>query len=342
MSVSAPSDIQQPAEGFGEQVNSPIPGGQGAEFPMDGAGVATEDAYQPGELTSEPGPYEFNEDDINFLQSDEVREYLSENVPSGFMTETTHNERIAKLQQTKDSEVQNVRQQLNEMQGASAERAAQTTVIVNALRQAWQEAGYEPGSQEYQQREAAVMQAVQIATNEHKVQQQQQQQERGRFIAAHAAGINQMLQIAGISPMGNQQLTGMIYTHLNDVQNGRYQTGQEVEQAKMQLIQQAKEQFGQQASQQQVQPAPQPQLPQQSPQAQVQPAAQPRQNFGPGPGPRGGGGGAPVTYEQAYEEERARAIQQYGAWNAVPQSELNNLDFRAQMRAIGVDPNLAP
>lgn len=337
MSVSAPSDIQQPAGGFGGQVNPSIPDQQSSGFPTDGTGVAAEGMYDPNASTNEfEEPYVLNEDDINFLQSNEVREWLGSNVPQGFMTEAQHRERLAKAQSTTDSELNTVRSELSSMQEQRSELRSQMGLLVRALRQSWEDAGYTPGSEEYQQREAAVLQAIQTTTNAEKVQRQEQAQQRATLAAQNAASINQMLNLYGISPVGNPELIGAIRNHFDAVRTGRLSDPAQIEASRMAVVSNAVQQFRPQPVQQQ---APAQASPQQALQQQPQPQQRQRQNFGPGPGPRGGGGGAPPSYEDAYAEEQQRLVQQYGSWAKVPQPEIYAMDLRAQGRSLGLPPD---
>lgn len=327
MSVSAPSDIPQSDGGFDGAATPSIPDYRSGEFPMDGADVATEAPDYTSEPASEgavgPG---FTEDDVNFLQSDDVRTWLQENTPTGFLTEKQHEERLKTFQTTKDQEVSRTRQQLQQVQGEVQERQAQLATLVSALRSAWAEAGHEPGSQEYQQREAALLQQVQSQSNAAKVQQQQQGQQLAQFIAQHAATTNQLLNVAGLTPVGNPDLQNMIRGHIDNIRNGAYSTPDQIDSARARMIAEAKQKFAQAPVQQQP--------PASTPPTQTQ--QRPRPNFGPGPGPRGGGGGVPVSYEDAYEQGRQQLITQYGGWPKVPQSELENLDMHAQLRSLGV------
>lgn len=331
MSAGAPSDIQQGEAGFEEQASPSIPDYRSGEFPMGDAGVDAEMPEGTSEQASEGAAFEgFAEDDINFLQSDEVREYLRNNPPEGFLTKDQHEERIRNFQSSKDREVSTARRQLQQTRDNLSERETQLAVLVQGLRQAWQEAGYEPGSEEYQQREASVLQMVNNAVNERKVQTQQQTGQIAQYLAQHAANTNNLLNAAGLSTVGNPDLLQMVRSHIDRIRNQEFSSRDEVENAQARLIAEAKQRFGQSPQQQrppQGNPAPAP---------QGQPRQQPRQNFGPGPGPRGGGGASPPSYEDAYEQGRQQLIQQHGSWANVPQDDLMNLDMHARLRSLGI------
>ena len=85
MSMGATSDPAATGEGFGGQGSPAMPDLTGQPVPMDGAGFAIES--QPGDASVPPEAAEgvaFSDDDLAFLQSDEVRQWFAQNKPQGF------------------------------------------------------------------------------------------------------------------------------------------------------------------------------------------------------------------------------------------------------------------
>ena len=334
MSVSAAGDPAVTEEGFGGQGSPSMPDLTGQPVPMDGADVATEEQF--GDVSAPPDTAEgplFSDEDLAFLQSEEVAQWFAKNKPPGFWTEEEFQQHKANLQRQLDTQwqarVDAVQRQAEEQAGIAE---AQTRALVGMLYQAWQEQGLEPGTPEWQQREQQTAALAKAQVDQRKLQHYEGQRERNASIANHARAAYDELRAWGVNTENNAIAANAVRDYLVAIQRGQYQTPEEIAAARSALVRQVVKA----QAQPQAQPPQQPQQPQAQPPAQTQqPAAPARPDFGPMRSVRGAVGASARSGDDVYAAGRERLIQQYGDETKVPLSEWNKLDIEASMAQYG-------
>lgn len=339
MSVGQASDIQAEQPGFEGQASPSIPSVDPAGFPMDEADAALTEQDFTSEPASEGAEAPvFTDDDLAFLQSDEVRQYLSENVPDGFLSEGQHEERLRKFQSAKDSEIANLQRQSREqLDTAQATAKAQAAALVSELYRAWQEQGLDEGSDEWNQRMQRVLQSTQAYIDRDVADRSRQNTARTQLVSTEAQKTYEQLRAIGVELPQGHQGHQVVRQYLTALRNGEVADDQ-LEASRWNVIQyiMGMQQQGQGQPQQQQPPAQQPAQQQQAQPQQPVNSQQPRQQR-PNPGPmrsaRGGGGGAPRTVDELYEEGKQKLIEKYGGWEKVPQADLLKLDIDSAVAA---------
>lgn len=328
MSVSQSGDIQVGQVGFDGQASPSIPNADTSGFPTDEADAALTGQDITSEQASE-GADEFalSDDDVAFLQSEQVKEWLAQNTPQGFLSEQQHEERLRKFQSAKDTEIATLQRQSQEqLEERQAFVEAQSAALVGALYQAWQDAGLEPNSPEWNQRQQQVLEATQTRIDRATAQRTRSTSQRNQQIAEHARQTYELLRAYGVElPQGDPGHMA-IRQYLSQVQTGQIPQEQ-LQNAQANVIRQII------SSRSQAQPSPQQQQPQ--PQQPVTP--QQSQPTRPNPGPmrsvRGAGGGAGRTFDEIYDAGEQKLIQQYGDATKVPMSAWDALHVEASMQA---------
>lgn len=337
MSVGSSSDIGQAPVGFGEAATSTIPDqGQPGQFPMDatnaaltGQGVTSEPA---SEGADEPG---LTDDDLQWLQSEPVLNYLKQNLPQGLLTEEIHNQRLSEFQRIKDQEVAAVQRQAADLQRQLEENDLTAKQLAEALTEAWQEQGLTPGSQEWNERVARMRGALDQATRDRELQRLTAERAASELTTQETSRFRDDLALAGMS-FGDPLVANAWRAHLDRLNRGVYQSDLHIDQGRHQLIAWAREQ-GQQLRARQAAAQQQPAQPVAQPGAVAsgtQPAAQTRP-AGATRSARGGGGNGPQSYEDYFQSGFAALVQQYGSPEKIPLDVFLDLDKRAATQAAG-------
>lgn len=326
MSVSAPGDIQGAQGGFGEPASSPMPAEQFPGLPTDGTAPPMTDPQITSEQASEGGDaWELTEDDVSFLQTEQVRNWFAQNLPDGYVPKDQLERDINNLRSVKDREVEEARRQA---EGQLAEIETQRNAIVGALEQAWQELGLQPNSEEWNQRVAQLRNALGSQINAQKVQRYESENQSRQQLAQTAAMVGQRFAAAGLPLAQYPQLQAQTRDFLSRYQRGEFQSQFAFDQALNMIVAQAR----QTAAPPQVQ---QPPAQQQAAQPSTPPQQPARPQWGPTRTVRGGGGGTPRSHEQVYAEGIKQLAQQYGGELNIPQQERDRLDIEAMMAAAG-------
>lgn len=332
MSVGSSSDIGQAPAGFEGQASPSIPGqGQPGQFPTE----ATDAALTDQGVTSAPASagaesLDLTEDDLQWLQSEPVLNYLKANLPPGFLTEDAHKQRLADFQSKKDQEIAQAQRQAAELQRQFEEYELTANQLANALAQSWQEQGLQQGSEEWNQRAAAVRGALDAGKRDREYQRMSAEQAVNQLVTQETDRFRGDLGLAGLQ-FDDPYVIRAYQEHLTRLRSGVYQQSEQVDLGRRQLLDWARQQS--QAAQQQ--PAQQP-VQQQAVAAQgpAQPAAQTRP-AGATRSARGGGGSGPRTYEDYFQAKYAELIQQHGGEHSIPISAIKALDLEAAQQAGG-------
>lgn len=331
MSVGTPSDSPVAEQGSVGQGSPSVTGFEPQGMPTDGAFAATEDHLGDASLPEDAAEgVVLSEDDLAWLQSDEVRQALAQNSIPGIYTEAQFQEHKAQLQKTlREQENARISELQRQSQEQLAERQtfveAQSAALVGALYQAWKEAGLEPDSPEWNQRQQQVLEATQTRIDRATAQRTRSTSQRNQQIAEHARQTYELLRAYGVElPQGDPGHMA-IRQYLSQVQTGQIPQEQ-LQNAQANVIRQII------STRSQAQPSPQ-----QQPQPQQPVTPQQSQPTRPNPGPmrsvRGAGGGAGRTFDEIYDAGEQKLIQQYGDATKVPQSAWDSLHVEASMQA---------
>lgn len=330
MSVGIPSDSVATGEGMAGQGSPGMADSMGQPMPTGEANAATTDQF--GDVSAPPDAAEeqvFSDDDLAFLQSDDVRQWFASNLPQGFHTEEQFQQHKAQLQSTLQSQA-DARIQAAERQAQEQNNdfMAQRRALTAALQHEWSEAGLDDAA--IQQRTQQVVALADRLMKDQRLQTFEGNSQRNAEIAGYAQSIYGDLRGWGVQVEQNASVNNAVRDHLGKLQRGEFGNDHAA-------IQQANSQFIRSIVQSQQQAA-QPQQPQQPQVQQPAPQVQP-QNQRPSPGPmqsvRGAGRAGSRSFEDIYDAEEQKLIEQYGDKTKVPNDKWDEIFVNANMTAAG-------
>lgn len=328
------SDLPQEQAGLDGAATPSSAGAGNGVVPTGGsdASLTTPDGTSPEQASEGGAPLELHEDDLAFLQSEEVRQYLAQNPPPGFVPESEIEKRISGIQSVKDREIAEARKQAQQVQQQQAELQASLGAMRQALHHSWRQEGLEPNTPEWQQRDQQIQSYIKQTVDLSHAERIRGQEKLNNYADEQESQLMQQFSLLDLDPEQTPQIKQLVDAHRKMIVEQQYESLEAVNNAARHIVNFARRfKQGQQQS-----PAP---TPQQQPTPHQNNSAPQQQRPNPGPSARAvrrGGGPTNLSMDDQYQQAYQNLLAQYdNNPYKIPAEETERIWLEAYANTVG-------